>query len=196
MTRTFASGATRDGDTGKHDYEGFLSPRVVIAFATYMHHNRELADGSMRASDNWQRGIPLEAYVKSAWRHFLDFWCEHRGMKTKEGIVWALCALLFNVQGYLDAILKDDSALLEAALSAAEGRRETARQRSAQMQLKQQGTSAGVTYALEKLSVAPTLPAPLYPTEPHTIWDGHQNWLWDGTKYAPALGPLPQAGRF
>jgi hypothetical protein len=48
-------------DAEKPDYEGFLSPPVIEAFGRYMHKNRRLADGSMRASDNWQRAFRLKA---------------------------------------------------------------------------------------------------------------------------------------
>lgn len=116
QVRTFDTGANRDSDTGKLDFEGFYSPLVMEAFATYMNFNRELADGSIRASDNWQRGMPLDVYVKSGWRHFFDWWREHRGWPTKEGLVWALCGLLFNVQGYLHEILKANPQLLEREL--------------------------------------------------------------------------------
>ena len=104
--RTFESGATRDTDTTKHDYEGFLSVRVIRRYGEYMHKHRQMADGSLRDSDNWQRGIPLDAYVKSGWRHFLDWWGEHRQLGSREGLEDALCALLFNAMGYLDSILK------------------------------------------------------------------------------------------
>src|SRR6185437_3637959 len=59
--RKFTSGSVRDTDDGKYDYEGFLSPVVLAAFAEYMHGHRKLADGTYRASDNWQAGIPLDA---------------------------------------------------------------------------------------------------------------------------------------
>lgn len=98
--RTFDTGATRDQDLTKFDYEGFLSPQVLEEFARYMHQHRKQSDGSLRASDNWQKGIPFDAYMKSLWRHFMDLWKAHRGLPApskKE----SLCALLFNVQGYL-----------------------------------------------------------------------------------------------
>lgn len=104
--RIFKSGASRDTNEGKHDYEGFLSPLVIKRFGEYMNKHRKQSDGSLRASDNWQKGIPLDAYIKSAWRHFLDWWFEHRGHKSREGLEDALCALLFNVQGYLHEYLK------------------------------------------------------------------------------------------
>jgi hypothetical protein len=105
--RRFETGATRDLDASKLDFEGFLSPLVLKRFAEYMHANRQLADGSVRDSDNWQKGIPKTAYAKSAWRHFFDFWCEHRGIGTREGIELALCGLLFNCMGYLHEHLKN-----------------------------------------------------------------------------------------
>lgn len=104
-TRTFESGATRNADAGKHDYEGFLSPRVLERFAQYMTKHRHLEDGTVRDSDNWQKGIPRDAYIKSAWRHFMDVWKQHRGLATEETLEDALCALLFNIQGYLHETL-------------------------------------------------------------------------------------------
>ena len=107
VSREFATGATRDTDVGKLDFEGFLSPRVLEAFAVYMNKNRVQSDGSTRDSDNWQKGIPKSAYMKSAFRHFFDWWKEHRGIPTKDGIESALCGLMFNVMGYLHEYLKD-----------------------------------------------------------------------------------------
>jgi len=104
--RTFESGATRNNEEGKYDYDGFFSPLVVERFGEYMNKHREQSDGNLRDSDNWQKGIPLTAYMKSSWRHFVDLWKEHRGYKTKDGIEEALCALLFNIQGYLHEYLK------------------------------------------------------------------------------------------
>lgn len=106
-TRTFDTGATRDTDEGKLDYEGFVSPLVLERFAQYMNKHRTQPDGSLRDSDNWQKGIPLIEYMKSLWRHFMDLFKEHRGYTSREGIEDALCAILFNTQGYLHEILKE-----------------------------------------------------------------------------------------
>lgn len=106
LMRHFDTGATRNLDESKLDFEGFLSPLVLERFARYMHENRVQADGALRASDNWQLGIPQVAYMKSGWRHFFAWWAEHRGLDTDEGIENAMCALLFNVQGYLHEYLK------------------------------------------------------------------------------------------
>lgn len=105
--RHFETGASRDGDAEKWDPEGFLSPRVLRAFCAYMHRNRTMADGSLRASDNWQRGIPLDVYMKSLLRHVMDLWALHRGVpavRPETGqpatVDEALGGLLFNAMGY------------------------------------------------------------------------------------------------
>lgn len=109
--RTFDTGATRDLDATKLDFEGFLSPAVLERYGRYMHKHRELTDGTMRDSDNWQRGIPGAVYMKSGWRHFFDWWREHRGIKTNDGLEDALCALLFNAMGYLHEHLQGKAAM-------------------------------------------------------------------------------------
>jgi len=104
--RTFTTGATRDLDEDKLDFEGFLSPVVLEAFAKYMHGKRKMADGSMRDSDNWQKGIPTDAYMKSMFRHFFAVWKSHRSGDPTMERVEELLALLFNVQGYLHETLR------------------------------------------------------------------------------------------
>lgn len=104
VVRTFSTGANRDVDTNKLDYEGFLSSRVLTRYAEYMHKNRFLRDGSMRDSDNWQKGIPLTVYMKSMFRHFMEVWRIHRGVEEGD-IEESLCALRFNVDGMLHEIL-------------------------------------------------------------------------------------------
>lgn len=104
--REFDTGATRDNDSNKFDYEGFLSPIVLDRFAEYMHKHRRQADGQLRDSDNWQKGIPMTAYMKSMCRHFMDVWRQHRGYQGQDTREDSLCALLFNVMGYLHETLK------------------------------------------------------------------------------------------
>ena len=104
--RQFDTGATRDTSQGKFDYEGFLSPLVLERFAEYMHKHRTQPDGSLRDSDNWQKGIPLNAYMSSGWRHFMDWWKIHRGLKVEEDVEDVLCAVMFNAMGYLHEMLK------------------------------------------------------------------------------------------
>lgn len=108
--RIFDTGATRDTDEGKFDYEAFLSPLVLRRFAEYMHKNRVQRDGSLRDGDNWQKGMGLPVFMKSAWRHFMSWWTQHRhvgvGFAPNAQIEEDLCAVLFNAMGYLHETLK------------------------------------------------------------------------------------------
>jgi hypothetical protein len=114
--RTFPSGATRNDDGNKPDPEGFLSPLVLDGYSDYMQTHREQADGKLRASDNWQKGIPIEAYQKSLIRHVKVAWRIWRGYAAKPEQVGtklvtptlkdALYAVLFNVMGYLHELEK------------------------------------------------------------------------------------------
>lgn len=106
--RKFETGATRNVDNNKLDFEGFLSPLALEQFAKYMHTNRLQADGNLRDSDNWQKGIPLDSYMKSLWRHFFSIWKNHRGIHDDEDIVTSLCAAMFNIQGYLHEYIKQN----------------------------------------------------------------------------------------
>lgn len=105
--RKFETGATRDTDTNKYDYEGFLSPIVLRRFAEYMDKHRIQSDGTLRDSDNWQKGIPKDVYIKSLHRHFVDLWLEHRKYNGREDIENSICAILFNSMGYLFEVLKE-----------------------------------------------------------------------------------------
>lgn len=107
--RQFDTGATRNDDTEQLDYEGFISPLMVKRFAEYMHKHRIQSDGTKRASDNWQKGMPTNSYAKSLVRHTVDFWLCHRGegQAAREDIEDALCAIIFNAQGYLHERLTD-----------------------------------------------------------------------------------------
>jgi len=115
--RVFESGATRDNNDGKPDYEGFFSPLVVEAYGDYMNKHRIQSDGKLRDSDNWQNLFGEDHYkvcIKSMWRHFLDLLFLHRGYKRfdkKDGheitIQEACCAIKFNVNAYLYKILKE-----------------------------------------------------------------------------------------
>lgn len=112
--RTFATGATRDLENEKLDYEGFISPFAMMTFAKYMHDHRLQADGTLRTSDNWQNGMSRAAFMRSLTRHFFDLWLTWRRPKfhTKIPIdmrrfVELLCAMLFNIQGLLHEIAID-----------------------------------------------------------------------------------------
>lgn len=121
--REFDTGATRDDDSRKLDFEGFLSPTVLQAFGVYMNGHR-WQGGQLRDSDNWQKGIPLDAYMKSLLRHVLDLWLIHRNGEPimrpdgeLVGLQEALGGVMFNVQGYWHEhlkLLKAEEELLKA----------------------------------------------------------------------------------
>jgi len=108
--RNFETGATRDSADDKFDYEGFIDPLVLERFGEYMHKHRKQADGALRASDNWQKGIPKDAYMKSVIRHLMDWWKQHRGHSGQDTLEDSLCAVIFNAQGYLHEIIKERTA--------------------------------------------------------------------------------------
>jgi len=109
--REFGTGATRDKEEGKYDYEGFLSPIVLKAYAEYMNRHRKQSDGNLRDSDNWQQLFGDKHYdvcMKSLLRHVMDLWLEHRGFKSRDGKKDAACGIMFNVMAYLFKMLKDE----------------------------------------------------------------------------------------
>ena len=99
--RVFETGATRDSDDGKLDYEGFISPLALQMFAEYMHKHRLQSDGGLRDSDNWQKGMPRNQYMKSLVRHVMDLWRVWRSVSDTDELIDLLCAIMFNVQGLL-----------------------------------------------------------------------------------------------
>jgi hypothetical protein len=91
---------------------------VIDRFSQYMTKHRLQADGQLRDSDNWQKGMPLAAYMKGMWRHFLHLWTRHRGHPVRDpgaavDIEEDLCAVLFNVSGYLHEILKTKASSIQ-----------------------------------------------------------------------------------
>ncbi len=109
--RTFETGATRDTDEGKFDYEAFNAPIVERTYASYMHDNRKQVDGQLRDGDNWQNGMPRRQYMKSLIRHVFDLWYLWRNAPSDtKAIVTLLCAIRFNVNGLLFEILRGRNA--------------------------------------------------------------------------------------
>ena len=111
--RQFGTGATRDSEEGKYDYEGFLCPLSIRAYGAYMNKHRKQADGTLRDSDNWQKGISQSVYVKSLFRHYHAVWMIHRGyavLDERDGhevtIIEACCGILFNTFGIMHEVLK------------------------------------------------------------------------------------------
>ena len=98
--RQFETGATRDTNTDKLDYKGFLSMIAINQFAEYMHKNRLQADGSMRGSDNWKLGIPISVYEESLTRHIME-WLTALEYGDRDKAFEIAPAIFFNLQGYM-----------------------------------------------------------------------------------------------
>lgn len=112
MTREFDSGASRNSDEGKLEYNGFNSSVVDLAYAKYMHKHRFLEDGTMRESDNWKKGIPVPEIQKSLGRHYMDYRLICDGYNVIENgethdLIDALMGLRFNVNAHLHELLKN-----------------------------------------------------------------------------------------
>ena len=116
--REFSTGATRDDEGTKPDYRGFLSPLALRRFGQYMNEHRVQADGTLRASDNWKKGIPQKEYLSSLLRHTVDLWwwleCQGDLGDRKKLIEDLLCAIFFNAQGLLHERLLGRDVGLEA----------------------------------------------------------------------------------
>ena len=105
--REFESGATRDDDETKPDYEGYLSEYALPEYAAYMLKHQKQADGETRPSDNWKKGLPIKEYLKSLWRHHITLWVEFKKPHgNREIIIEACCAIMFNIQGFLHEFIK------------------------------------------------------------------------------------------
>lgn len=110
MLRTFSTGATRDTTEGKSEPWGFTSALVEKRLSEYMHRHRTQSDGKLRDSDNWKKGIPLDAYKHSLSRHIQDLRLILEGFPAQAQepeLEEVLCAVMFNVQGMLHETIKD-----------------------------------------------------------------------------------------
>lgn len=107
--RKFESGATRDTNTNKLEWRRFLSLPALKRYCEYMHQHRKQADGTLREPDNWKKGIPLDVYADSLYRHMQE-WAllleREDGEVVGEEVEELLCAILFNAFGYLHELVK------------------------------------------------------------------------------------------
>jgi hypothetical protein len=128
--RVFDTGATRNVEVDP-DYHGFLSPLAMHAYGEYMHRHRLQADGTMRDSDNWQKGIPNDAFLRSLVRHVHDIQLVMDGYgelarqddRDDNVLLAHLSAALFNIQGLLHnvtlALLEDERDQVREAVAEA-----------------------------------------------------------------------------
>jgi len=111
----YSTGATRSADQ-TYDPEGFLNPEVLRVFCEYMDKHRVQANGDLRASDNWQKGMASGRARRSLARHYFDVWLITRGYPPRSAdckdLSDALCGVLFNtmvlLKNYADGEPKID----------------------------------------------------------------------------------------
>jgi len=113
--RTFEGGATRNVETDP-DYHGFFSPLAMHAYGEYMHAHRLQADGTLRASDNWQQGGSdfIKTFVPSMRRHVHDIELIEDGYpelarfdpRDEDSLKAHLAAVIFNAQAKLHFLVK------------------------------------------------------------------------------------------
>ncbi len=111
--REFNTGSTRSSNDNKLDFSGFLSPLASERFCEYMFKHRVCEDGTLRDSDNWKKGIPIKSYKESMIRHMFQAWSAYEGYNPVDDkgepidFTEALCAIMFNVQGLLHELSKE-----------------------------------------------------------------------------------------
>jgi hypothetical protein len=106
--RQFETGATRDVSSDKPDYEGYLHPLVLEEYGRYMLSHQRQQDGTLRTSDNWQKGMDRKVYLKSLLRHVFDLWKLERGVVVTDlrdlhlvTPLEACMGIMFNVMGFV-----------------------------------------------------------------------------------------------
>lgn len=112
LLRKSDTGAIRNSDVDKINYQGALSPLVLEAYGAYIQKHSLLPDGTRRNNKNWQNLFGTheehrQVCIESAWRHFLDVLMEHDGYESRDGIDEALGGLMFNIQAYWFSLLKE-----------------------------------------------------------------------------------------
>jgi len=110
--RNFDTGAIRDNDDSKINYQGALSPLVLEAYGAYIQKHSLLPDGTRRNNKNWQNLFGTheehrQVCIESAWRHFIDLLMEHDGYDSRDGLDEAIGGLMFNIQAYWFSVLKE-----------------------------------------------------------------------------------------
>lgn len=123
--RAFDTGAWRDKADDKLDYEACLSPQALEVLALYLFACRKSnADGTTRPMDNWQKGMPIADYMKSGMRHLFTAWKFHRKGSQHHAVrlleAWA--GVMFNAQGYIHELIKENPEALDAFVGWAQER--------------------------------------------------------------------------
>jgi hypothetical protein len=101
--RHFETGAVRDDGDGKEDYIESISWLTLRRYANYM-----TKASAKYGRGNWIKGIPIESYEQSLLRHLQKYIsAKYYGVEV-EPDVDHLCAALFNLQGLIHEIEKNE----------------------------------------------------------------------------------------
>lgn len=101
--RSFGTGAVRDNVQGKGAYH-LLMPRAIHQLA------RRLEQGALKyAARNWEKGIPMSAFVDSGLRHLFQFMAADDGTEDHlAASAWNLMACLETRERIKCGVLPDD----------------------------------------------------------------------------------------
>lgn len=105
----YVTGAKRSEGEGRPNHAGYNSPWVTKFFGRYMLKHQVCADGSKREAHNWKLGQPIERYMASLSRHYLELQEMWDRIHLYEGSTpenlrdfeEALGGVLFNVNGMI-----------------------------------------------------------------------------------------------
>lgn len=92
----FDTGAIRDSQEGKETYVETVSFRALRRFATYMTGKKK-----KYGAGNFKKGIPIENYEESLWRHVIKYFENKYEGGTVEKEEDHLAAIVFNTFGIM-----------------------------------------------------------------------------------------------
>lgn len=96
MVTHFESGAIRDSQEGKEEYQEAISDLTLRRYALYM-----LSQAKKYGKGNWKKGISSESYSNSLDRHLNKYRIKKNwGIDIEPGVDH-LSAALFNLQGLI-----------------------------------------------------------------------------------------------
>lgn len=127
--QVFETGAMRDLSEDKLDFEGCLTPELLTAYAEYMRTTGRMANGTLRNTNNWKKGMPIGGYMKSLWRHMVALHAAYLSDATQdeyggEGEFEAAMAMMFNIQGFVFERIRENPEWLRIGIEHHKKRRE------------------------------------------------------------------------
>jgi hypothetical protein len=94
--RKFDTGGVRDSEDGKEDYIETISWTALKRYAKYMTGKK-----SLYGEGNFKKGLPIDAYERSAARHWQKYMVNKHENGNEEPDQDHLSAILFNIFGIM-----------------------------------------------------------------------------------------------